>query len=83
MFHCVPFYTGFACKDDEPVIYRGVQAQVTFLLPEGPALTSYAVMPVCLLGRFNSWTVPGGPSPGSLPREAELESQAARADLPK
>ena len=44
------FYTGLACKDDEPVISGGVKARVTFLPPAGTALTSYAVMPGGLLG---------------------------------
>ena len=44
------FYAGLACKHDEPVISGGVKTQVTFLMSEGPALTSYAVMPDGLLG---------------------------------
>ena len=44
------FSTGLACKDDEPIKSGGVMAQVTFLPPAGPALTSYAVMPGGLLG---------------------------------
>ena len=77
-------YTGFACKDDNPVISGGVRARVTFLPPEGPALTSYAsCLVVYWVRRFNSWILPDGHISGSLPRVAELVSQAPEADLQK
>ena len=61
------FYAGLACKHDEPVISGGVKTRVTFLPPEGPALTSYDVMPGVLLGGQVQWL---GSARWSQPRQS-------------